>query len=69
MYKIYNKKLKVGNETHTGELIKIDYDPSHEVLGMGAKDEYRVKLDNGKEIVIDSTYKIYNKYEILEIID
>lgn len=66
--KVLEKKLFSENETHTGELIKMDYDPSHEVLGMGAKDEYRVKLDNGKEIVIDPTYKIYNKYEILEVL-
>ena len=56
--KVLETKLFGKNKTHTGELVKMDYDPSHEVLGMGAKDEYRVKLDNGKEIVIDPTYKI-----------
>ena len=67
--KVLEKKFFRENEIHTGKLIKTNYDPAHEVFGMDAKDEYYIKLDNGKEIIIDPTYRIFNKYKVLEVLD
>lgn len=69
LLKILEKNFFKSNKIYTGKLLKVNYDPSHESFRVGAKDEYYIKLDNGKEIVIDPTYKIYNKYEIIEILD